>query len=496
MNLSPTNLKAQKRSFRLPPFFTFIVVPIVLSLTVLLVPNITVDFSPGEPIKWMAVLGSFGLFFIGGIILGNAQKSFCILSPALLSLNFILISVGISEEEFLLNNQIGYRPWLLIFDLFIFYGAIIGLIKIKPKRLHSLIGRALFVIIPFSGILVIGLFSGFFAPNPTYAFIGIFALVKFLAWYLLFLVIFANNTLLIKDAIWGMALFVLIQLFFGISQALGFQVTERLFGFSSDTFFFRNEVIRVGGTLGRATLESVLVLTVPILFAFAVSLRYSRQKVLALISAVSGMALVFLTGSRGPIIATIIGTAVSTGVITVGKLKKKHILYSTVLVVLTVTGIAFTLSTGELEDTLLRNTYSYRLQSFRLAIDMTLDQPLTGVGLNNYLIAGPSYGMSEEEILFGRPVHNQFLLISAETGLIGLSFFVLLLGAWWHLAKIAKRYFLPNQNLTWFPQGALGSLVAFVISAIFDAPLSKGPVLFPLAIIIAGATVWGSRNQE
>ncbi len=60
-----------------------------------------------------------------------------------------------------------------------------------------------------------------------------------------------------------------------------------------------------------------------------------------------------------------------------------------------------------------------RLQLNQLAFDIIRDRPILGVGLNNYqpaMDAYDTYGM----IYPGFPVHNLYLLVTAETGVIGL----------------------------------------------------------------------------
>jgi hypothetical protein len=67
-----------------------------------------------------------------------------------------------------------------------------------------------------------------------------------------------------------------------------------------------------------------------------------------------------------------------------------------------------------------------RLSMQDVAIQMIADHPWLGVGYNNYLIALEKYthGVQVEKI----SVHNVYLLIAAETGLIGLAVFLISCG--------------------------------------------------------------------
>lgn len=81
-----------------------------------------------------------------------------------------------------------------------------------------------------------------------------------------------------------------------------------------------------------------------------------------------------------------------------------------------------------------RESLQTRLNLAASSIGQLADTPLVGVGLNN--------SIAHSEKL--QPVHNVFLLVGAETGLIGLlSVFVLLTVL---IAKITNRYYL----LAWF----------------------------------------------
>lgn len=84
-----------------------------------------------------------------------------------------------------------------------------------------------------------------------------------------------------------------------------------------------------------------------------------------------------------------------------------------------------------------------RLELNGVAIDMAIDSPLLGVGLNNFETAmGPydRYGL----IFFDNPVHNLFLLILSEAGIVGLigqlAVMVMVFLAALRLARVQDRF--------------------------------------------------------
>jgi len=62
-----------------------------------------------------------------------------------------------------------------------------------------------------------------------------------------------------------------------------------------------------------------------------------------------------------------------------------------------------------------------------IALEIIKDHPLLGVGLNNFTVAMNKYGQVSGWTRFLQPVHNVYLLLAAEIGLVGLSLFLCLL---------------------------------------------------------------------
>lgn len=73
------------------------------------------------------------------------------------------------------------------------------------------------------------------------------------------------------------------------------------------------------------------------------------------------------------------------------------------------------------------SSFSRRSQLTKIAWQMFKDHPLTGVGLNNFTVAMDRYGYIPATTRFLQPVHNIYLLILSETGLIGTTGFLYLL---------------------------------------------------------------------
>jgi len=86
-----------------------------------------------------------------------------------------------------------------------------------------------------------------------------------------------------------------------------------------------------------------------------------------------------------------------------------------------------------------QETIRQRLALAQVAVAMIKAYPLAGVGLNNFISQLPSFWQSFGQTYWLQPVHNLFLLISAETGLIGLLIFI------WFLILTFKRLFIRHR---------------------------------------------------
>ena len=65
-------------------------------------------------------------------------------------------------------------------------------------------------------------------------------------------------------------------------------------------------------------------------------------------------------------------------------------------------------------------SFTRRLELTKIAIKMWLSSPIFGVGLNNFIVRMEEFGQVKANIRFLQPVHNIYLLVLAETGIIGL----------------------------------------------------------------------------
>ena len=113
-----------------------------------------------------------------------------------------------------------------------------------------------------------------------------------------------------------------------------------------------------------------------------------------------------------------------------------------------------------------------RQQLNSAAITMWQHSPLFGVGLGNFLVELPK-NLPSRTIYFLQPVHNIYLLLLSETGIVGLGSFLLLL---WYIFQRIR-----NSKLK-------APIVALLLLGLIDhypLTLQQGQLLFTLFLSLS-----------
>jgi O-antigen ligase len=123
-----------------------------------------------------------------------------------------------------------------------------------------------------------------------------------------------------------------------------------------------------------------------------------------------------------------------------------------------------------------------RLDAARLAWRAFRSAPLAGIGWSTF----PEY--SDERLDYGRlAAHDQYLLIAAELGIIGLAFFALLIAA----PVVGLRRVRHDRETS----AALGVLVTAVVGMVFVEVLAAPQLAAPIAIAAAAVAAGPARDQ-
>lgn len=275
--------------------------------------------------------------------------------------------------------------------------------------------------------------------------VSLYELIKlFILWFVIILVVQKKNCgeLCVKLLILGL----FIQSIFAIYQyKFGFPFWLKSISQGDTTYIERLgdfNFLRVGGTIGwTTTFAQYLELLIPLSFClFVVSKRFSTTIMIGICTLLSLLALI-MTLSRMSWIAVSISICVAIIVI-----HRKRIIQSNIKLWIAI--FCFVMVFLVFSPTIKERFVSYdggsaaiRLRMYHVALQIIKENPLFGIGLNSYAEVMHSYDDKNMVTYVVFPVHNSFLLIAAEIGILGLIFLLIylfsVLRALWHTIEIS-----------------------------------------------------------
>ena len=228
-------------------------------------------------------------------------------------------------------------------------------------------------------------------------------------------------------------------------------------------------------------LAGFLILAMLLLFLF--SLKNRLLKPFALIGIILGTSALFLTLSRTAILLWIIYLVILFGLWMFEKYKKHNfnpqlLVFSIVTILVVIVFLVWQNNyvlqrflTTKLSD----ESVVQRQELISQSLKMFSTNPLFGTGINNFY-NNLSFNISNQKSEFIQPVHNIFLLVLSETGIIGLcAFLFLLLKSFLAILKKQNKYLLL-------------SLLAIIFLGMFDhyfLTLQQGQLLLSLVLGIS-----------
>jgi putative inorganic carbon (hco3(-)) transporter len=138
-----------------------------------------------------------------------------------------------------------------------------------------------------------------------------------------------------------------------------------------------------------------------------------------------------------------------------------------------------------------------RIPLMKLAFNMIQEHPFIGIGANNFSVVLPQYVSSELRGEWLYIVHNQYLLVFAETGIIGLFFFILIIAMVIH---VCVRCIKNNEPIiSPLAIGILSGIIALSVFMLVELSVSRLTVqLFwtMVSIIIASEKLIKINRQQ
>lgn len=213
-----------------------------------------------------------------------------------------------------------------------------------------------------------------------------------------------------------------------------------------------------------------------------------KERALFFLSSALGIISLFLTFSRSSWFVFL------SGLLLVVILFRKHIgrkafWISLVLLLFVLSSLLFSVSKVFVNDTSL--SVSRRLELTTASFSMFKDFPLSGVGLNNFTVRLEDYKFIAGVTRFIQPVHNIYLLILSESGLLGLTGFLILISA------ALRAAYLPRKSRP--GKVILVSLLQVMLLGLFDhylLTLEQGLFIFWILLGMAFSLEGKSLPQE
>jgi putative inorganic carbon (HCO3(-)) transporter len=243
---------------------------------------------------------------------------------------------------------------------------------------------------------------------------------------------------------------------------------------------------RVGGSIGSANgAGAYLSVLLGVAASVLVSGARTGGKLLAAGAFALGTFALMLTYSRGGFTAFL----VSIGLVFLLSAARSSAARKWVVVALVVLAVVLLLLQSSLATRLLGDdadaAYS-RIPLMRLAFRIIADHPLLGVGANNFGTVMDDYVTGNFRHDFLYTVHNRYLLIWAETGLLGLLaylwFLFSILRRGWQCWKMGDKVWSPIAlGLT---AGIAGHMVQMFVDAFRGRPLDQ--LIWVIAAMITG----------
>jgi len=126
-------------------------------------------------------------------------------------------------------------------------------------------------------------------------------------------------------------------------------------------------------------------------------------------------------------------------------------------------------------------SFSQRLESGKIAFQLIKQNPFLGVGINNFIVYLPKF--QQGRTLWLQPAHNIYLLVAAETGVVGLLIF------FWFLFLTFKKLLYSYNPIF------LYAYISILLLGFFDhywLTLQQTQFLFTMVL----GLIWGNKDSK
>lgn len=457
-----------------------------------------ITFASGLAPKWFISIALALICLSVTPIIREKERFILYVSVFVLPISFDFYLIHLKWLPYSLPIS-GFR--VTAFDIFFFFLLISWIVRLATAR-RIQIRLYPYVSIPFALIWIICLLSSISSPIPVV--IKISYLWYALQNWLIFLYI-ANNIRDRRTVLIVVSLFLIsgvIQSFLAMAQyATGGTLGLDLFGETEKGYFAMKAgaatVNRVAGTLGHPNkLGMFLGMVLPINLALILAPIPMRFKCMLIPSFILMSIADILTFSRGAWLSLSVGASI-TLYWCVAKRTGSKILSGFLITAILALGF-FSAATlvDPVKKRLFEDDYGtahIRIPLAKLALNMTRNNPLLGVGMGSFTAVAHEYDTTREGVSysFPAPVHNEFLLIAAELGIPALGFFLIIIGYMFiNILRTAKSRADPI--IPYIGVGFFGAWTSWAVHQLVDYQyilLASSFFWFNLGLLLATAQI-------
>lgn len=446
------------------------------------------------PSRWTIAIAVGLLCFFAGMIFINCFERiiyacFILFLPLQLGKSFFYVPYAGGGHELRINlPEIFFSILLFIWSF-----------KLVQLKRRPYIDRTLLISSGF--FLIISFLSLIHAEN---FYLGFFELIRAIIAFLIFLFVadYVDSEKKINNTIILLLLGGSIQIIFGLYQ-WNFKQDLGLYFFGemglTPEKWAEEPIVRVGGLIGHPNaFATYLTIILPFCITFLLKDRKMIIKIASLVYLIAGMFALIATQSRGGWLGFGIAFILSFSIFLITS-KKFHLrLWPYMLMLIISLSVIGFLSYDVIEKRILiddRGSAAARIPMMIDALNVIEDNPLLGVGMNNYALVIHTYdktGIHRE--WQATTVHNLFLLIAAESGLFAMVAFIL----FWLLIlrKVFNLLMLEKKDFILLALAFFMSLVGFFIIHQVDPSYRFYPAIQRLIWLIAGLIIAVNRVAQ
>jgi len=432
--------------------------------------GIFISVFTADTTRWIVSYTAALLILFFSMMLKNARHYF--LTLFFLGILIITMNYAGTARALHVGGPAGFYHTFYDFPLFMLYILWIPNIFISQTSKFNFSKLDLCIL----GLIGMSFLSIYNAVNMDYCIYGIFRLVIM---YLSFF--YMANAITSKRDVKIILFTLLVGLFceslLGIIQYLrGETFGMALLGESKELVNlegFKAPISRVMGTLGHPnSFATYLGFFIPLSASVILAPIKIKYKVLCGLVSLLAISTLILTLSRGGWLGFIISIIMLISFVIKGKLFPRKRFLRIVFVGFILLGAIIIAFQGKISLRLLSDDFGgaySRIPLMKVAMNMIEAHPLLGIGNNNYTEVMRGYDDTNEQISYGFPfeVHNGYLLIASEIGVVGLFFFLLFVVL---LYKKGVSLILScnDKFISFITVGLLAGISSFLVQILFE----------------------------